>query len=157
MSNYDLSVRQPAPGDIVGSWLAIAACGTAFEASWEWRLTAGSEMLAKGYFQAGSTGIMGTFAYEAQVEGVTYTGPATFEFNGDTGKENPDFVSVPVVVVPGASGYVPYQVKEGDTLTKIVRDNPWSSPITTVEAIVAANELSNPDYIEVGQELRIPV
>lgn len=158
MNDHELSVRQPQAGDIVGSTLQIAALGTAFEASWEWKLTTATETLATGYFQGGgSVGLMASFVFEAKVENVTYVGPATFEFNGDTGNENPETTKVPVVVVAGATGYVPYRVQEGDTLTKIASSNPWSSTVTTVKSIVAANNLSNPDYIEVGQLLRLPV
>jgi LysM repeat protein len=73
---------------------------------------------------------MSAFVHGAALEDVTHTGPAIFELAGDDpsgGMEGvPDVVRVPVVVVPGAQGYVPYQVVKGDTLSKIVRDNAWS-------------------------------
>lgn len=99
-------------------------------------------------------------AGEAALEDVTHTGPAIFELAGDDpsgGEEGvPDVVRVPVVVVPGAQGYVPYQVVKGDTLSKIVRDNAWSD-VATVKNIVSANGLPDPDKIRVRQLLRIPV
>ncbi|GAP62786.1 hypothetical protein ARMA_1209 [Ardenticatena maritima] len=46
-----------------------------------------------------------------------------------------------------------YVVQEGDTLLSIAERYG-----TTVEAIIAANpDLENPDWIQIGQELRIPV
>jgi LysM repeat protein len=54
--------------------------------------------------------------------------------------------AIPATVV--ASSYV---VRPGDTLTAIARQNH-----TTVSALVAANHLTNPDLIRVGQLLRIP-
>lgn len=160
MTDYGISLRQPQPNDLIGSTIAIAALGTAFEASYGWRLLNGEEVLAEGYLQAGSMGVMSIFVHEAQAEGVTYTGPAIFEFAGDDPSGGNDLVPapirVPVVVVPGATGYVPYQVVEGDTLSKIVREHEWTG-VVTVEKIAAANRIQNPDMIRVGQLLRIPV
>ena len=53
---------------------------------------------------------------------------------------------------PGAAatggGYV---VESGDTLTSIAQEHG-----TTVEAIVEANDLDDPDVLDIGQELVIP-
>ena len=46
---------------------------------------------------------------------------------------------------------VAYTVKSGDTLGKIAAANN-----STVEAIVKANNLSDPDKLQVGQQLTIP-
>ncbi|HET8626782.1 MAG TPA: LysM domain-containing protein, partial [Thermomicrobiales bacterium] len=54
----------------------------------------------------------------------------------------------------GASGTVPgqhYVVQEGDTLNSIAQK--FGVP---VEAIIKANNITNPDLIVVGQELIIP-
>ena len=46
-----------------------------------------------------------------------------------------------------------YTVKSGDTLWKIAQDND-----TTIEAIMACNPIiKNPNHIEVGWVLKIPV
>ncbi len=162
MNPFGVSLRQPQPNDLIGSTLAIAAVGTAFEASYGWKLLDGSTVLAEGFLQAGSMGAMSAFVHEAAVEGITHSGPATFEFAGDdpsAGEEGGgtvDVVRVPVVVIPGAQGYVPHQVVNGDTLSAIVRDNEWSD-IATVGNIVALNGLASADKIRVGQVLRIPV
>ena len=46
---------------------------------------------------------------------------------------------------------VAYTVKSGDTLSKIAAANG-----STVDAIVKANNLSDPDKLQVGQQLTIP-
>lgn len=50
-----------------------------------------------------------------------------------------------------AAGPRVYVVESGDTLSEIARRFD-----TTVEAIVRANDISDPDVIDVGQELEIP-
>ena len=52
---------------------------------------------------------------------------------------------------PPADGDIIYTVRHGDTLLKIAR-----SHCTTVEVLVRANGISDPDYIEPGEQLRIP-
>jgi LysM repeat protein len=161
MDLYGISVRQPAPGDIIGDKLKIAALGTAFEASYEWRLVASGEVLAQGYLQAGSMGTMETFIHESAVEGIREAGAAVFEFNGDDpsgGEEGaaPEPVRVPVIVIPGASGYVPHQVQQGETLAKIVKDLGYGD-VSTVANAALASGLKDPNKIRPGQILRIPV
>jgi protein phosphatase len=73
------------------------------------------------------------------------------------GLSNPDYIQAGRRLVipagrPSASGQVRYHVVQpGDTLTTIA-----VAYGTTVEAIVQANGLPNPDYIWVGQRLKIP-
>lgn len=159
MSDYGIQLRQPQPNDLIGSTITIAALGTAFEASYGWRLLDGDQVLQEGFFQAGSMGVMSTFVHQEDLTGVSHVGPAIFEFAGDDPSDGeagvPAPTRVPVVVVPGASGYIPYQVTAGDTLSKITRDEAFQG--VTVEQIVAANGLKDPNKIQVGQILRIPV
>lgn len=158
MGDYDIEVRQPAPKDIIGSDIRIAALGTGFEATFGWQLRAGDQVVAEGYFDRGSTAVMGSFTHEAPI-GSDYRGPADFVLFGDTGADNPGSgaIPVPVVVIPGAAGYVPHRVVAGETLTSIVASSDWGSEITTVDNVVLANGLPDPDRIDVGQLLRIPV
>ena len=53
---------------------------------------------------------------------------------------------------PGAGGPIIYIVKTGDTLGTLSQDFGMS-----MEDIIAANELANPDQLFIGQELLIPV
>lgn len=50
-----------------------------------------------------------------------------------------------------ATDYQIYRVQSGDTLWDIARR--FSVPL---EALIQHNNLANPDYLEVGQEIRIP-
>jgi LysM repeat protein len=52
---------------------------------------------------------------------------------------------------PAVTGGEVYVVEEGDTLWSIAQDYD-----TTVEAIVAANDLDEPESIAIGDELIIP-
>lgn len=52
---------------------------------------------------------------------------------------------------PVPDGFTVYVVRSGDTLSQIARNNG-----TTISAIVAANNIANPDRLSVGTELLIP-
>ena len=154
-STYGIQLRQPAAGDLVGTKVTIAAIGTAFEASYGWRLTDGQNVFAEGHFQAGSMGLLESFVHEAPTP-FSHLGPATFQLFGEdpSGTHEPgvDLVSAPVVLIPGMTGYLVHQVVAGDTLSEIAQENG-----STVDAIVAANAIPHPDLIRVGQVLRVPV
>lgn len=153
MNPYGIQLRQPLAGDIIGNKITIAAIGTAFEASYGWRLVNGGTTVAEGYFQAGSMGMLESFVYQDDVS-TDYSGPASLRVFGDdpSGEsEGTDLVEIPVVVLAGITGYQPHQVAAGDTLTKLA--NQYNA---TVENIVLANGLADPDKIRVGQLLRIP-
>ena len=161
MDIYGISVRSPATGDIVGDTVPVAALGTAFEATYVWRLVRGGQVLASGHFTAGSMGTMQAFVTEVAVPAGAQAGPAVFELAGDSGAGEdeapaPEPVRVGVVLIPGAVGYVPYQVKRGDTLSAIVREV-GSGPVSTVQNAALASGLRDPDRIRPGQILRIPV
>jgi LysM repeat protein len=66
----------------------------------------------------------------------------------DAGVEAPAPTDAPLVAPPGGEVY---SVQSGDTLMTIARRFN-----TTIEAIVAANSLANPDRLDIGQELIIP-
>jgi nucleoid-associated protein YgaU len=155
MDAFGIHLRQPLAWDLVGRTLAIAALGTAFEATYGWALRTPDGPVADGFFTAGSMGLMESFVHEAAVA-TDYVGTATFELSGDdpSGERDPglDSQSVPVIVIGGMQGYSLHQVVRGDTLTAIARDTGSS-----VRKIAAANRLQNPDRILVGQVLRIPL
>jgi len=155
MDAFGIQLRQPLAWDLVGRRLAIAALGTAFEATYGWVLRAPDGVLAEGSFTAGSMGLMESFVHEADVA-TGFVGQATFELFGDdpSGERDPglDTQSVPVLVIGGMQGYSLHQVVRGDTLTAIARTTG-----STVQKIAVANRLRDPNRILVGQVLRIPL
>ena len=154
MNPYGIQLRQPLAGDIIGSKITIAAIGTAFEASYGWRLLNDDTTIAEGYFQAGSMGLLESFVHQADVT-TDYSGPATLRVFGDDPSlesEGTGLVEVSVVVLAGVTGYQPHQVAAGDTLTKLAEQYG-----ATIDNIVLANGLTDPDKIQKGQLLRIPV
>lgn len=76
------------------------------------------------------------------------------------GISNPNLIRVgQKLIIPGAAPATPsptastsYQVVAGDTLAKIAARNG-----TTVAALVAANGLANPNRLQIGQSLLLPV
>jgi nucleoid-associated protein YgaU len=155
-STDGIQLRHPLPDDLIGTRLTLAAIGTAFEASYGWHLLVDGAVEAIGYFQAGSMGVMEAFVHEAPLT-VGHLGDAVLQVWGDDPSgENPppgnDVVTVPVILVPGMVGYQVHQVVPGDTLSRIARDYGSS-----VQRVVVANRIPNPDLIRVGQVLRIPV
>jgi LysM repeat protein len=152
---YGIQLRQPLAWDLVGRRLAIAALGTAFEATYGWVIRAPEGVLAEGFFTAGSMGLLESFVHETTVE-TDFVGQATFELFGDdpSGERDTglDAQSVPVLVIGGMQGYQLYQVVKGDTLTKIAKETG-----STVRKIAVASRLRDPDKIQVGQVLRIPL
>jgi hypothetical protein len=155
MDAFGIQLRQPLAWDLVGRRVAIAALGTAFEATYGWVLRAPDGPLADGSFTAGSMGLMESFVHEADVA-TDYVGTATFELFGDdpSGQRDPglDTQSVPVIVIGGMEGYSLHQVVRGDTLTAIAR-----ATGSSVQKIAVANRLADPNRILVGQVLRIPL
>ena len=155
MDAFGIQLRQPLAFDLIGRTLAIAALGTAFEASYGWVIRAPEGPLAEGFFTAGSTGLMVSFVHEEEVS-TDFVGAATFELFGDdpSGERDPglDTQSVPVIVIGGMEGFSLHQVVRGDTLSAIARDTG-----STVQKIAVANRLQDPNRILVGQVLRIPL
>jgi nucleoid-associated protein YgaU len=150
-----IQLRQPLAWDLIGRKVAIAALGTAFEASYGWVIRASDGVLAEGFFTAGSTDLLESFVHEAPVE-TDHIGTATFELFGDdpSGKRDPglDTQSVPVIVIGGMQGYLLHQVVRGDTVSALARH--YGS---TVQKIAVASRLQDPDRIQVGQVLRAPL
>lgn len=154
-NTYGIQLRHPLPGDLIGKKITLAAIGTAFEASYGWRLIHEQTVLAEGFFQSGSMGLMEAFVFETTVS-FSHLGPATFQLFSDdpSGQHSPgvDLTEVPVILIPNMTGYQLHVVVAGDTLTKIAREAG-----STVNAIAAANRLANPDLIRIGQLLRVPI
>lgn len=155
MDVYGIQLRQPLTWDLVGRTVAIAALGTAFEATYGWRIRAGDGVLAEGFFTAGSMGLLESFVREAPV-GTDYVGEATFELFGDdpsgTRDAGLDTQAVPVIVIGGMQGYLLHQVVKGDTVSAIA-----GTYGSTVRKIAVASRLKDANKIQVGQVLRVPL
>lgn len=154
-ATFGIELRHPLPGDLIGNRLTIAAIGTAFEAAYGWRLISGSQVVAQGFLQAGSMGLLEAFVHQQSLT-FQHLGAAVFQFFGDdpSGQHPPgqDLVEVPVILIPGMQGYRVRQVVGGDTLGQIAQD--YGS---RVDHIVVANGIPNPDLIHVNQILRVPI
>ena len=161
MDIYGINIRQPLAGDIVGNSIALAAIGTAFEATYRWKLVRDGKTLAEDFITAGSMGAMETWVEQLNTTAVKVAGPAVLELAGDDPSEGegPDVepARVPVIVIPGSRGYIPYLVRKGDTLTKILQELGGDPKVSSVKNTALASGLKNPDKIFPGQLLRIPV
>ena len=155
MDVYGIQLRQPQPWDLVGRTVAIAALGTAFEAGYGWVIRAPDGVLAEGSFTAGAMGLLESFVHEAAVD-TDFVGQATFELAGDDPRgvrdAGLDTQSVSIIVIGGMEGYQLHQVVRGDTVSAIAR-----ATGSTVAKIAAASRLADPNKIQVGQVLRVPV
>jgi nucleoid-associated protein YgaU len=87
--------------------------------------------------------------------------PITLQVFGDNpgpGKgPGDDLREVELLMFPDLMGHLLYRVEKGDTLTGIVR-KARDFGKTTVAQIVAANsQITDPDLIQVGWRLRVPI
>jgi LysM repeat protein len=100
-------------------------------------------------------GLLESFVHEAAVV-TDYVGPATFELSGDDPRgvrdAGLDTQSVSIIVIGGMQGYQLHQVVRGDTVSAIAR-----ATGSTVAKIAAASRLRDPNKIQVGQVLRVPL
>lgn len=160
----DIRVRQPAKQDLVGKQFTVAGVGTGFEGTIGTRvLNRAGKVIATGF--ATSTGGMaaiGEFSATLKVKNPPRAGtPVKLQVFGDNPGPGPgpgsDLREVEVIMYPDLFGYLLYRVEKGDTLTGIVR-KARDFGKTTVAQIVAANEIiKDPDLIQVGWKLRIPL
>jgi hypothetical protein len=162
MDIYGINIRQPLAGDIVGEEIALAGLGSAFESNYLWKLVRGDNVLAEGFFMAGSMTAMQTWTATLNIAGANTAGHAVLELAGDDpsggegGVVEPARVSV--IVIPGAIGYVPYIVRKGDTLTAIVKEIGFRDPaVSSVKNTALASGIKNPNVIRPGQFIRVPV
>src|SRR5215213_9108040 len=80
MAIPNISVRHPRPDDIVDDPVEVAGVGTGFEGSLVARLrNATGQEIAKRPFQAGGTGIWGSFFFRIDVPGIPNRSRGTLE------------------------------------------------------------------------------
>ena len=164
MAMYPLiKVLQPQPFDIVDQRVLIAGVGTGFEATIGLRVRDGnSEQLARTFVNTGGTGVLGNFQAAVDLPDVPSTADGFVEVFDAGGADTPaNMVVVPVVfgehLVAGYFGFGLRTVVAGDTLSGIAQDTYGDASLFL--RIFAANrsQLSDPNLIFPGQQLRLPM
>ena len=158
-----ISLRHPRAHDIVDDPVEVAGVGTGFEGTLSARIRdhSGNELVETS-FQAGGTGIWGNFFVRVNVPGVPADPRGTLEVFEASAKDGSDLHKHVVPIVFGRSlvdpflGFTVYKVRSGDTLSSIA-DQFYGDPAKfTIIFEANRDQLTNPNVIIVGQELRIP-
>lgn len=159
-----IEVRQPRQQDLIGSTFTIAGFGTGFEATVLWRLLAqDSHTLGDGKVHGvGSMGVLDDFGHDVPLApSVSARGAHVLlqVFGDDPSGQHPpgpDLNLIYVTLFSGLQGWKLYEVRRGDTLTGIARDQGQNTQATDV---FEANRdtVMDPDRIFPGQVLRVPL
>ena len=159
-----IEVRQPRQHDLIGRTFTIAGFGTGFEATVLWRLLEqDGDVLGEGNVQgAGSMGVLDDFGHDVTLDAsVSAHGAHVLlqVFGDDPSGQNPsgpDLNQIRVTLFSGLQGWKLYEVKRGDTLNSIAREQGQK---TGAANIFEANRDSvmDPDRIFPGQVLRVPL
>lgn len=160
-------VRQPGKLDLVGDELIVSGIGAGFEGTIGVRLLGpNSTLLGTGSAQSAAGGVgVGEFSTTVSLDERPKAGTrVTLQVFGDNPglpDQGPDpgfdLREVELIYFPKLRGFLLYRVESGDTLTGIVRQT-RDFGRTTVAKIVAANpRITDPDVIQVGWKLRIPL
>jgi nucleoid-associated protein YgaU len=160
----DIRVRQPAKEDLVGRQFTVTGIGTGFEGTIGIRLlNRNGKVIATGFAQStGGMAALGEFTTTIKVKNPPRAGtPVKLQVFGDNPGPGPgpgsDLREVDIIMFPDLTGWLLYRVEKGDTLTGIVR-KARDFGKTTVPQIVAANpQIKDPDRIQTGWKLRIPL
>jgi nucleoid-associated protein YgaU len=163
----DVRVRQPANDDLVGRRFVVAGVGAGFEGTIRMRLlNPRGKVIGTGSAQSKGGGIgVGEYSATLEVERAPRAGTrCTLEVFGDNPGlpdegPSPGFNTrrVKVIVIPDLAGWLLYRVEPGDTLTEIVRKLRDFGRFTVSQIAAANPRVTNPDHIEVGWRLRIPL
>jgi len=160
----NILIQQPQPYDLVGDPIRVAGLSVAFEATVQWELSEGHDMLGGFFTGGGGTAILQFQTTITGVAGTAMKQPLMFltlftESAADGSRQ--DETTVPLIYGPllidGFEGYRPYVVQAGDTLSGIAAAqygdaSRWPTIHTASQHIVP-----NPNLIFVGQVLRIPI
>lgn len=159
-----IEVRQPGQHDLIGSTFTIAGFGTGFEATVLWRLLEpDGDPLGEGHLHGvGSMGVLDDFGHDVSLApSVSARGAHVLlqVFGDDPSGEHPpgpDLNQVRVTLFSDLQGWRLYEVKPGDTLTAIARDQ--GQNIQAGDVFEANRDVvMDPDLIFPGQVLRVPL
>ncbi len=157
-----IRVQQPEPFDIVDQRILIGGVGTGFEATIALRVRDGnSTTLARTFVNAGGTGVLGNFQAAVELPGVPATPDGFVEVFDAGGADVPaNMVVVPVVfgenLVTGYYGFLLRTVVPGDTLSGIAQEAYGDASLFLRLFAANRNQISDPNRIFPGQQLRIP-
>jgi len=160
----DVRVRQPAKNDLVGRQFTVTGIGTGFEGTIGMRLlNRAGKVIATGFAQStGGMAAIGEFTTSVKVKNPPRAGtPCTLQVFGDNPGPGPgpgsDLREVKVIMFPNLQGWLLWRVTPGDTLTSIVREASGFGKTTVAQIVAANDQIEDPDLIEVGWKLRIPL
>ncbi len=158
-----MKVLQPQPFDIVDQRVQIAGVGTGFEATIGLRVRDGeSRQLARTFVNTGGTGVLGNFQAQVELPDVPPTPDGFVEVFDAGGADVPaNMVVVPVVfgehLVAGYYGFAVRTVVQGDTLSGIAQEAYGDASLYLRVFSANRNQLSDPNLISPGQQLRVPM
>ncbi len=163
----DVRVRHPASDDLVGRRFAVTGVGAGFEGTIGMRLlNPQGKVIGTGSAQSAGGGIgVGEFSARMEIDRPPRPGArCTLEVFGDNPGlpdegPRPGFNTrrVAVIVFPDLAGWLLYRVESGDTLSGIVSKLRDYGRFTVAQVVAANPRISDPDHIEVGWRLRIPL
>ncbi len=163
MAIRSIRLRHPRAHDIVDDPIEIAGIGTGFEGTLQVRVrdSRGRE-LAQKHVQAGGTGIWGNFFTRLDVPGVPDEPQGVLEVFELSAEDGSEIGTVTRPIVFGRAlrdpylGFARHEVRSGETLASIAEQ--WYGDRESYRIIFEANrkQLTDPDLIRPGQQLRIP-
>ena len=159
-----VKVRQPAPDDLVAEKFVISGIGSGFEGTVGLRVlnSQGQEIASGGAQAAGGMAGVGEFTTHLTIASPPRPGTkVTLQVFGDNPGPGPgpgsNLREVEVLMFPKLTGWLLYRVESGDTLTGIVRKARDFGKTTVAQIVVANDQIKDPDLIQVGWKLRIPL
>lgn len=163
----DVRVRQPAKNDLVDARFTVAGFGAGFEGTIGMRLlNPAGKVIGTGSAQSEGGGYgVGEFSTTLRIDRPPKPGTrCTLEVFGDNPGlpdegPSPGFNTrrVEVIVFPDLVGWLLYRVEPGDTLSAIVRKLKDYGRFTVAQVVAANPKIEDPDVIQVGWRLRIPL
>lgn len=163
----DVRVRQPAKHDLVDKKFLVAGVGAGFEGTIGMRLrNPAGKILGTAHAQSEGGGYgVGEFSAELAITKPAKAGArCTLEVYGDN-PGAPDEGPVPgfntrrieLIVFPDLAGWLYYKVEAGDTLSAITRALRDYGRFTVAQIVAANPVIEDPDLIQPGWKLRIPL